>query len=231
VATPVLDEPPTTAKAIALLRAYLDARDAAKVDLARLCAEEEARVGEVNRQREAADEATRLEKAEAKAAYNAERAAWISEHGSPRLKRMLAEGVRLNNTYLDERLAAERPDWKYYEDICGEEKGIRDPEQAVFDALDEARKVAPDARVAWLADGEHVFNRRDQHGDSMCECGASVDGEGFRPGPIAVSEFMGHQIILRLAEESCAQCGASLRDGYSLTLAGKRICAQCGDKS
>lgn len=135
---------------------------------------------------------------EAKAAYDAERAAWIGEHGSPRLRRMQVEGVRHDRTYKLERLAAERPGWAYLADICGEEKGIHDPEQATLDALDEARKVAPDARLAWLADGQHVMIRKDQYGDPSCECGASVDGEGFEAGPIAVAELLGRIIVNRL---------------------------------
>jgi len=184
VAVPLLNGSPTTAEAISLLRDYLVAREEAQHILDALCAEKEAEVAERIRQREEETAAARKQKEAARAAYDAERETWIAAHGSPRLKRMLAESVGLDRTYRTERLAAERPDWIFYDDICGEEKGIRDPSEATLAALDAARQVAPDARLGWLAAGEHICEDAD-------EC-------GFRAGPVAVAEILGRTIILRL---------------------------------
>jgi hypothetical protein len=138
---------------------------------------------QVERREKAKQEAKRAEK-QARTDYDNERAAWISEHGSPRLKRLAEEKLRHNETYLTERLAAERPGWSYHEDVCGEEKKIRDAESDALDALDEARQTAPDATLGWLSDSCHLDGCEHELGDEL-----------FEPGPALFADFLGHRIV------------------------------------
>jgi len=106
---------------------------------------------------EATVEADRL-KAEAKArkaewarGVERERAAWIAEHGSDRLRKALALGLadQVNRTYKDERLALERPGWRREED-SEDRAGAIEPTEEALAALEEARKQWPDCVLVWL---------------------------------------------------------------------------------
>ncbi len=87
--------------------------DAERADLdawlAEIAAENERRKADVVR-RKAEIEAAALLKADAHAA---ERALWVEERGSPRLRRLGAEKIEHDAVYQDERLAAERPGWAW----------------------------------------------------------------------------------------------------------------------
>lgn len=98
--------------------------------------------------RQAADKA-------AKAAAQAEIAAWITAHGSERLRRCLAEGIPCGAAYLDERIALERNGWRWQADVRGDGKEPRNPPAEAFALLDEARKTEPTARLTfWTAEAE-----------------------------------------------------------------------------
>jgi hypothetical protein len=78
-----------------------------------------------------------------------ERAAWIADYGSPRL-RSLAEGIDHHSVYRDERIALERPGWMWQRDVPGDAKGLRNAPERALALLAEARKSAPDAQlVLW----------------------------------------------------------------------------------
>lgn len=94
------------------------------------------------------DEQNRRDEIDEQARYS-ERNAWIAAHGSARLKRLLAEGIELENTYLSERIALERPGWAYDCDRRGEARQVRNARQEGLDLLDEARKIDPDATLVW----------------------------------------------------------------------------------
>jgi len=105
------------------------------------------RRNDADREAKAAKEAA---KEAAKAAYLAERDAWIRAHGSSRLQRLLAEDIPLAATYRDERLAMERPGWRW-EEANEETDDLRDATEAALDALDAVRASGvSDARLAWI---------------------------------------------------------------------------------
>jgi hypothetical protein len=122
----------------------------------------------------------------------AERLAWIAEHGSPRLQRLAAEEIECENVYLEERLALERPGWAYDSDVRGEAKDTRNSKQEGLDLLDEARKIAPDAKLVWWVI-EHV------HNDTCDECGC--DKETDWKGYACTTEFLGEDIVFGTPSE------------------------------
>ncbi len=136
---------------------------------------------ERNAERVVREEKAAAEKRAKKEAVAAERAAWIRAHGSARLKRCLEEGIECGGAYRDERLAAERPGFEW--DTDGENKDPRNPPEAAFAGLDEARNVAPDAKLVYLVVDEETD---DETGE--------VTGEGWR-GYAAASDFLGSGII------------------------------------
>lgn len=132
-------------------------REAAEMAVARHVEEQEGYVRELSeivaaaraeREREEKErlEAERL-KAEREKAEAAEREAWIREYGSPRLRRLLEEGIEHGTVYRDERLALERPDWSYNDKVITREP--RNAPMAALELLDEARKTVPDARLVY----------------------------------------------------------------------------------
>lgn len=122
-----------------------------------------------------------------------EREAWIRAHGSRRLKRMLEEGIEHRATYRDERIAMERPDWRYKLDVPGRAEEPRNPPEAAFDLLDEARETAPDARlVYWLAERDC----------EECESGYCTDHDDhYIRGYTCVASFLGLDIVFRIADD------------------------------
>jgi len=110
----------------------------------------------------------------AKRALEQERNAWIKQHGSRRLKRMLEEGIKCNGVYRDERLALERPNWCWLPSDMNLYEPVNAPEEA-FDLLDEARQDDPAAELAY-------FRIDDEDG-----------GEGY----VAVTNFLGNRIVTR----------------------------------
>jgi hypothetical protein len=118
-------------------------------------------------------------KAEALAAL-AEKEAWIAQHGSARLKRMLAERIQHEAVYEDERLAIERPGWSYDTDQNLEIREPRNPTDAAFDLLDRARVLEPTAGLRYyrlIADDEYE--------------GKSVKERGY----VCYARFLGDPII------------------------------------
>lgn len=87
--------------------------------------------------------------------YNADRDAWIREHGSRRLKLILAEGYAHGSdaAYRDERLRRERPGWGWLEPK-GKRLGTlsepRNPPMAAFGVLSEARKSDEGAKLHYM---------------------------------------------------------------------------------
>ena len=85
-----------------------------------------------------------------------QRAEWIMDYGSPRLRRLLTEGMSLDRTYQAERTAWEhrqfmslvnekRPGW--IEPVAPLEPSVSDAFARDFAILDAARKVAPKAKL------------------------------------------------------------------------------------
>lgn len=82
-------------------------------------------------------------------------ATWISQHGSTRLQRLVAEGISCHDTYRREResydaaefdraLANERPGWKK---ATSSIEPVSDVGERSFALLDVARRVAPAAKL------------------------------------------------------------------------------------
>lgn len=106
---------------------------------------------ELRKARAEAEEAAREAK---EAERRATRIAWVEAHGSPRLRRIVAEELADNweDLYRLERLAADRPGWTW-----ANKNDLTDPQaEAVtdehLDALNEARKTVADARLASYAE-------------------------------------------------------------------------------
>ena len=139
-----------------------------------------ARVASAEAAERAAAEAARAtaaaERAAAEQAVAAERAAWIAEHGSRRLQRLAAEGIEHDAVYRDERLAVDRPGWEWGPRDLGV-SDPRNPPEAALDLLDEARSVAPDAKLAY-----YVISTDDEDSD---------DERGY----VGRAEYLGRAIV------------------------------------
>jgi hypothetical protein len=93
----------------------------------------------------------------AKAAEARAVAAWIMAHGSARLQRCHAEGIECVGIYRSERLKLERPGWRYWEHVRGNESDPRNPPADAVAQIDAARALAPDAKlVYWHAEAEEL---------------------------------------------------------------------------
>lgn len=77
-----------------------------------------------------------------------ERLEWISQHGSQRLRRCVAEQIehtaRTTLIYRDERLAAEMPGWRWDGSDLPSWDDARNPPSEAFALLDRARAMAGD---------------------------------------------------------------------------------------
>lgn len=142
--------------------------------------------------RQAADKAA---KEQAKEQAKAARAAWIAEYGSPRLQRLLAEGIEHRAVYRDERLALERVGWRWDSKVLGDGEEPRNPPESALELLDQARATEPTARlVYWVVEAcesEHYY-----HDEDRCP----GYHEGWR-GYAAVAEFLGRKIVYGGPEE------------------------------
>jgi hypothetical protein len=99
--------------------------------------------------------ATEAAKAAAVEADAAQKRAWIEQHGSPRLRRMLAENIEHGATYRDERLTMERPGWEWMDrDEARSMDEPRNPPEAAFALLDAARATEPAAVLRYYARDE-----------------------------------------------------------------------------
>lgn len=78
---------------------------------------------------------------------------WIRQHGSERLQRMLKEELPVNTVYHEERLAMDRPGWKFYSNVLGSTSDPINPPMKAFELLDEARKVDPESYLQYYTEG------------------------------------------------------------------------------
>lgn len=104
---------------------------------------------EKNAERKAKAEQEKAEKAAAAQRAEEEKAAWIEAHGSNRLRRMAQEGIECGAVYRDERLALDRPGWRWLDDVPGENKDPRNVPEEAFAVLDEARKIDAEAELEY----------------------------------------------------------------------------------
>lgn len=186
---PVVTEAPTPEEAVALLDDWVRRSADAERRLAEAQTAERARKDAELRERRERDRQERERAEAARAAYAREREEWIKAHGSQRLKRLLAEGIGLDETYRAERLAQERPGFLWDSEVCGDFVGIRDAGEEALAALDEARQVAPDAKLAW----RRVENPR-MHVCEMDEVEETPTCNAI-PGAAVVAEFLGERIV------------------------------------
>lgn len=122
------------------------------------------------------------------------RAAWIDAYGSKRLQRLVAEDIEHTAVYLDERLKADRPGWRWTKDVAGSDSEPRNAPEAALDLLDEARATVPEDEradvklVYWIVeacDADHDYDDED-------ECPGYH--EGWR-GYAAKDCFLDHDVI------------------------------------
>lgn len=120
-----------------------------------------------------------------------ERANWIEQHGSIRLKRLVQEGIKHDAVYADERLSADRAGWCYYGNAVGEFcDAINAPIEA-FDVLDAARTTASDAQLSYY------IVRWSELEEVPEESSAKYAWEGY----VAKAMFLNSQIVFGLPSE------------------------------
>lgn len=106
------------------------------------------------------------------------RLAWIENHGSFRLKRMIEEDIEHQATYRDERLKNDYPGWSWAKNLEGEYDEPRNPLEEAFVILDEARKKAPKAKLVYW---------------TVCE--EDITLPAWRKQYVVVAEFLGQEIV------------------------------------
>lgn len=116
---------------------------------------------------------------------------WIEKHGSTRLRRMVQEGIKHTGVYFDERLTRDMPGWCWYQDARGTSSEAINVPRYTFDMLDESRKTAPDARLAYYT----VEWDSDEYPDS------DPEEKNQWQGYVAMAEFLGSKIVFGLPEE------------------------------
>jgi hypothetical protein len=98
------------------------------------------------------------EEAEKEKAEAEETARWAAEFGSPRLQRLLKEGIECGAVYRDERIALEYPGWRRYQDVSGHTSDARNASDVALELLDEARDsgkaLTEGAELRWFVDDE-----------------------------------------------------------------------------
>lgn len=120
--------------------------------------------------------------------YEAERADWIREHGSRRLRRMLEEGIECDAVYRDERLGHELGEgWGWIKHVRGEGDEPRNVLEDAFTTLDEARSSRPDARLNyWTVEPETESEQEEAYYE---------DSKYVWTGCVAVARFLGSSVI------------------------------------
>lgn len=87
--------------------------------------------------------------AHAQTVYESDRAAWIQEHGSTRLRRAAARGYRIDGLYRDERIAHDLPGAIGF---LGKSAKIREVSNPTSDALDQEQESIEAASQLGLSD-------------------------------------------------------------------------------
>ncbi len=110
-----------------------------------LTAEEKALVAAEAGRREKAETAIRKAKLDAR---EADRNNWIAEHGSSRLQKCVAQGIKYEGIYNSERLAHDLPGWEFWGDVVeNESNDAINPTEEQIDALIAARETWPNGDV------------------------------------------------------------------------------------
>jgi len=122
----------------------------------------------------------------ARAAFCAERDAWVAAHGSARLQRSIAEGIECDSVYRDERLAVDRPGWRWYDTP-------RNVPESAFKVLDAARNFDVSATLFF-----HTVDDKPEFDDDGYETGETI--EGWK-GYTAEADFLGKTIVFGLPAE------------------------------
>jgi len=190
--TPSRAQPPPPRGARQVVAAHLAAEEGSLKSLAEIT-----RIFREQREQRRRENAAYKAKAEARAAQEkaqeeADRAAWIEAHGSPRLKRLAAEGIEYMATYRDERLAIERPDWEWKP----RNLYLSEPRNAPLEAialLDEARKTESSCKLSYYK----VYRKAEDIEDEYYDYGeANDDGEVVvERGYCASTEYLTYSII------------------------------------
>jgi len=98
------------------------------------------------------DIAERVAREAAEKAHAVERATWIAEHGSERLKKCVAQGFAHGGIYDSERLAHDLPGWELWSAVAeNKTNSVINPDEASLDALIEAKAKWPQGDVRLLS--------------------------------------------------------------------------------
>jgi hypothetical protein len=138
---------------------------------------------ERSRQYEELDRERARKRAKAKR-EDEERAAWVNEFGSRRLKRLLAENIEHMAVYRDERLALDMPGWAWLTDEV-ELDDPRNPPTEALDLLDRARATGtPDAKLHYYTIAREPGDYPDEREDDKAE-----------RGYVVAAKFLGRDIV------------------------------------
>lgn len=119
-----------------------------------------------------------------KDAAEADKLTWIATHGSERLRRLVKENIEYGGVYFAERLVHDRPNWRVWDNIPGDEHDPRNATDNALDLLDEARKIEPKARLIYV-----TVDRNDAAPDDENESKYAWTGYA------ALAEFLGRVIV------------------------------------
>ena len=144
-----------------------DAIALAELEAARRNTENAERRAAAKAEQEAAEVRRKAEKAKADARRAAEIAAWAKGHGSPRLKRCVAEGIDCEAIYLDERMAMEFSGWRRDGRDLPNWEDPRNPPESALALLDQARASLP---AGWSDEDREsaelrYWTKKDEYGE------------------------------------------------------------------
>jgi len=117
--------------------------------------------------------------------FESERKTWISQHGSPRLKRAEARGYKVNRTYATERAAIEFP--RFWVDTSAESE-IRERTDPSTEALDLEQEVRAwmevhnldfEPRIVWLVEPSKDLDEHIDQGSWLFEQQEAILVSGF----------------------------------------------------
>lgn len=117
-----------------------------------------------------------------------ERQAWIAERGSPRLQRLVAEKIDHDGVYFSERFALERPGWRAWYDIPGEQKEPRNATEDALNLLDTARIDEPSAKLVYVTVDHDCTDACPYDPAEKC---SKYDWTGYA----ALAEYLGKTIV------------------------------------
>ena len=153
-----------------------------------ICLQKLLKVEYCRRQEELRKEVELEAKKKADEEFKQEALTWVAAHGSKRLKRIIEEGFEFTAVYRDERLAMEKPNWKFSKqwgkDMLSNKVDRfeflmpRNPPESALDLLESAREVDPNVELYYV--------------QLYAKANSKLKSPGFYA---LISTFMGEEIV------------------------------------